>query len=91
MTDRQHKKNVVKNECLYCYNVIYNSSPLMLPDQFRQLEELGCRAFRLQFGAEDGKRTREILDLYTAAYIRGEEAPLPDGEFTRGHFKRGVK
>ncbi len=91
MTDRQNKKNIVKNECLYCYNVIYNSAPLMLADQCRQLKELGCRAFRLQFGAEDKKRTREILDLYLAAYIREAEVPLPKGEFTRGHFKRGVK
>lgn len=91
MTDRQNKKNIVKNECLYCYNVIYNSAPLMLADQCRQLKELGCRAFRLQFGAEDKKKTREILDLYLAAYIREAEVPLPKGEFTRGHFKRGVK
>lgn len=91
MTDRQNKKNIVKNECLYCYNVIYNSAPLMLADQYRQLKELGCRALRLQFGAEDKKRTREILDLYIAACIREAEVPLPKGEFTRGHFKRGVK
>lgn len=91
MTDRQNKKNIVKNECRYCYNIIYNSAPLMLSDQYRQVRELKVKAARLQFTTEDGKRTREILDLYTAAYQRGEEVPAPKGEFTRGHFKRGVK
>ena len=91
MTDRQHKKNTVKNECIYCYNVIYNSAPLMLADKYQQLEELGCRAFRLQFSTEDGKRTREIIDLYTLAFAKGKEVSLPKEEFTRGHFKRGVK
>ena len=91
MTDRQNKKNIVKNECLYCYNVIYNSAPLMLLDQCRQIRELGTRSVRLQFSTENEKRTRGILDLYTAAYQRGEKVSAPKGEFTRGHFKRGVK
>lgn len=91
MTDRQNKKNIVKNECLYCYNVIYNSAPLMLSDQYRQVRELGVRSVRLQFSTENEKKTREILDLYTAAYQRGEKVSAPKGDFTRGHFKRGVK
>ena len=45
---------------------------------------------RLDFCTEDSKRTDEIIDLYKRAFINGEES-VPDMEYTRGHFKRGVK
>lgn len=91
MIDRQNKKNIVKNECLYCYNVIYNSDPLMLPDLYQEIEELGIGSFRLQFSVEDRARTREILNLYKRTYLERKECPSLEGTFTRGHFKRGVK
>ena len=91
MTDRQHKKIIVKNECLYCYNVIYNSAPLILADQYPKLRKLGCKAVRLQFSTENRKRVREILAVYLSAYSKEKECLMPEGAFTRGHFKRGVK
>lgn len=91
MTDRQGKKMTVKNECVYCYNTIYNSSPLMLADRYREIKGLEPESVRLQFSAEDKKRTADVLELYAAAYRSGRTCPAPEGEFTRGHFKRGVK
>lgn len=91
MTDRQGKKMTVKNECVYCYNTIYNSSPLMLADRFQEIKSLEPESVRLQFSAEDKKRTADVLELYAAAYRSGRTCPAPEGEFTRGHFKRGVK
>lgn len=91
MTDRQGKKMTVKNECVYCYNTIYSSSPLMLADRFQEIKSLEPESVRLQFSAEDKKRTADVLELYAAAYRSGRTCPAPEGEFTRGHFKRGVK
>lgn len=91
MTDRQGKKMTVKNECVYCYNTIYNSSPLMLADRYQEIKSLEPESVRLQFSAEDKKRTADVLELYAAAYRSGRTCPAPEGEFTRGHFKRGVK
>lgn len=91
MTDRQGKKMTVKNECVYCYNTIYNSSPLMLADRYQEIKSLEPESVRLQFSAEDKKRTADVLELYAAAYRSGRTCPAQEGEFTRGHFKRGVK
>ncbi|MDO4312745.1 MAG: DUF3656 domain-containing protein [Eubacteriales bacterium] len=91
MRDRQDRKNTVKNECSYCYNVIYNSAPLMLHNQYKELCSLQPKALRLQFTVEDKKRTKEILKLFTALYLEGQIDSVPDMEFTKGHFKRGVK
>ncbi len=84
LEDRYHKKFAVSNNCDYCYNIIYNTLPLSLFDQKEQIESLGPRAIRLEFSLEDGKQTEKVLALY------GKEQE-PDFEFTRGHFKRGIK
>lgn len=89
--DRQKNQNMVKNECLYCYNVIYNKAPLMLLDMYREVRSLNPAALRLQFTVENREETEKILDLYSAVYVCGRDAVPPDTEFTRGHFKRGVK
>lgn len=91
LTDRQKRRMTVKNECLYCYNVIYNSLPLMLADQAEEIRALSPGSLRLQFTTEDGRKTQEILDLYAEIFTEGKNRTLPDMEFTRGHWKRGVK
>ena len=40
LTDRYHKKFAVKNYCKCCYNVIYNSSPLLLVGQQEEFEKM---------------------------------------------------
>lgn len=37
------------------------------------------------FTVENARQTGRILQLYE------EEAVYPDGEFTRGHWKKGIK
>lgn len=91
MEDRRHRKNMVKNECVYCYNIIYNSVPLMLLGQYLEVASLRPKGLRLQFAWEDAGRTREVLDLFAAAYLKREASAEPDTEYTKGHFKRGVK
>ena len=51
----------------------------------------------MNFTWESAERTRELLELFTAAYKAGGEKiekKIPahsDGMFTKGHWKRGVE
>ena len=91
LTDRYQKKFVVKNECIYCYNVIYNADPVMLPDQKQKIEELHPCALRLAFSSEKADTVKEILRMYEDVFRRNKNVSMPEKGYTRGHFKRGVK
>lgn len=90
MRDRYHKENIIKNECSYCYNVIYNVAPLMLFDQNAELKKLKPAALRFQFSIEDEEQTDKILKCFQDGMKTGAYS-FQDMEYTRGHFKRGVK
>lgn len=85
ITDRYRKKFVVKNECDYCYNVILNQVPLYLADLLSEAECLGVRRGRLMFTGEDADEVRRILTLYE------RRETFTEGEFTRGHWKKGIR
>ena len=85
ITDRYHKDFVVKNECDYCYNVIYNQVPLYLGDKIQEVYELNPESCRLMFTTEDEKETRKVLQNFE------KEKPMEEGTFTRGHWKNGIK
>ena len=89
ITDRYKKKFLVKNYCDDCYNVIYNPEPLYLADIFEEVGKLRPEGVRLMFTVEDREETARVLRLYEEAWQgRGEASPL---EFTRGHFRKGIK
>ena len=90
-TDRYQKTFVVKNLCDYCYNLIYNTSPLVLLDQKDEIRELKPKALRLHFTIEDAEQARDIAALYESVFIEGKHIPEYEQDFTRGHFKRGIK
>lgn len=89
--DRYQKKFAVKNCCEYCYNIIYNSSPLVLLNQRKEINSLSPASIRLDFTTEDAKEMQKITALYTDAFIKEKDIRTPDMDFTKGHFKRGVK
>lgn len=89
--DRYQKNFTVKNHCDYCYNMIYNTAPLVLTDQKSEIESLNPKALRLHFTIEDRKTMKDILRLYEDVFVKGGHSKEPDIEFTRGHFKRGIK
>lgn len=91
ITDRYRKKFVVKNECTYCYNIMYNAAPVVLLDQSDEVERLHPSALRLQFTMENGEETEDIIRRYSEVFIEKRKARMPSKEYTRGHFKRGVK
>ena len=85
ITDRYRNSFVVKNECDYCYNILYNYVPLYLGDRMEEVYQIGPGRIRLMFTTERQQEVRQIL----SAYFEGKE--LPEGPYTRGHWKRGIK
>ena len=85
ITDRYRNPFVVKNECDYCYNILYNYVPLYLGDRMEEVYQVGPERIRLMFTTERQQEVRQILN----AYFEGKE--LPEGTYTRGHWKRGIK
>lgn len=91
MKDRCQKSFQIKNCCEECYNIIYNTAPVVLIDQKREIERLSPAALRLAFTLEDEQRTRQMLALYQEVFLNKAEIGELPFEFTRGHFKRGIK
>ena len=91
LTDRYRKKSVVKNNCDYCYNIVYNTAPLVLIDQKKEIMELNPKAIRMHFTVEDRAETRKVIGLYEKVFSGEYTATEWETEFTRGHFKRGIK
>ena len=85
ITDRYRNPFVVKNECDYCYNILYNYVPLYLGDRMEEVYQIGPGRIRLMFTTERQQEVRQIL----SAYFEGKE--IPEGTYTRGHWKRGIK
>ncbi|MGN1166736.1 MAG: U32 family peptidase [Lachnospiraceae bacterium] len=91
LTDRYQKKFAVKNCCRYCYNIIYNCQPLMLLSQHEEIKKLNPKEIRLDFLAENKEETEQMIRLYWTCFKKNDPVQVPDMDFTRGHFKRGVK
>lgn len=90
-TDRYQKQFTVKNHCDYCYNVIYNTAPVVLLDQWKEIKDLNPKGLRLHFTIEEPAEVKRILDIYNKVFLQGDSSVEAGIEFTRGHFKRGIK
>ena len=100
LKDRYQVQFPVKNCCEECYNVIYNSVPLVLFEQAAELKKMGFQAYRFSFTIEGETEVKQILS--TCAEIFSQETKNKktsykgDGKFngsnfTTGHYKRGVE
>ena len=86
LTDRMGKKLPVKQNCMECYNLIYNPECLSLLDGTENLTGLNPAAVRLDFTFEKKDEVVRILKSAT-----GEGGAVTGTGYTRGHFKRGVE
>ena len=94
MKDRMGKEFPVKNHCRFCYNTIYNSSPLSLLADREAVERLGPSVLRLSFTTERPERIRQAVRAFADVFCKEEgdaAAAQLSGEFTRGHFRRGAE
>lgn len=88
ITDRYHKIFPVIQNCLYCYNIIYNSVPMSLHKEMDR-EDMEYDK-RLIFTVESSKEMREVLKFFDDL-AEGNQMEIPYDEFTTGHEKRGVE
>lgn len=89
--DRTGAKLPVQNHCPFCYNTILNPLPVSLHGCADSVKQLAVRGIRLCFTTETGDEAGAVIRAFAAEFIRGESAAPPFGEFTRGHFRRGVE
>lgn len=90
LKDRKGKEMPVRNQCRFCYNTIYNESPMSLLGLSKEVERFAPEALRLNFTVEDRKTTERVLTAFYEEFMEGKEKTAFDN-FTRGHFKRGVE
>ncbi len=90
ITDRTGKNLPVENRCAYCYNLIYNPDPLSLAGVFDRVKKLNPQSIRINLTIENEGETQKIINTFASA-IKGIKVDDPCGDFTRGHFTRGVE
>jgi putative protease len=91
--DRYRRGFPVRNVCGACYNVVYNSLPVLLFAQLEELARAGLCRFRLDFTVEEPAEVEEVLSLMDA-FADGKMQRYPgkwQDRYTNGHYKRGVE
>ncbi|MEG2625354.1 MAG: U32 family peptidase [Christensenella sp.] len=86
ITDRMRKKFPVIRVGKNCRVAILNSEPVYMADK---ISMLSANVLRLVFTIETPTECAQIAQKYRDA-MNGKPHP-PQGDFTRGHFTRGVK
>lgn len=93
LKDRYQKEFHAVCNCEFCYNTIYNTLPMSLLKEAKEVQKLGLSRFRLAFTLEKGKQTGEIAKGFADTFVKGKQpdARLLQMETTKGHFHRGVE
>ena len=91
LKDRKGKRFPVKNNCSVCCNVIYNQVPLVLFENKEEIQRLNPARLRLSFTTETGKEAAAVARAFAGRFVNEREVEYDFGEFTRGHFKRGIE
>ena len=87
--DRKGEMFPVRHSPLSSYNVIYNSRPLDLTGEADNVNSLNVHGIRLSF-IEGEKDIKGICRRAADAFVRGKKT-VPAGNYTKGHFNRGVE
>lgn len=93
LTDRYQNVFTVTQNCVHCYNVLYNTVPLSLHGQLDGILKKNYSQLRLDFTIEDEAQTSAVIDYYAGRVMEGNPfsyKDFPYREFTNGHYKRGV-
>lgn len=89
--DRKNAILPVLTCCKYCYNIIYNSVPIFLLDKINDVNKINFSYLGINFTNENANETDNIMKLSVKAINKGEMVSVPEKDFTRGHFTRGVE
>ncbi len=94
LQDRYKERFPVKNCCAFCYNEIYNSKIYQIFSENESLKGLGFFGYRMDFSFETKEEMKQVLARYENAFYYkgfGTEDAGDGGNYTKGHFKRGVE
>ena len=96
LTDRYQNRFPILQNCLHCYNILYNTVPMSLHSQLKTMLSCNCEVYRIEFTLENEIETKEILAFYFDAFTSYEKGrdcstEFPYQQFTNGHYKRGVE
>ncbi len=89
LKDRTKRVFPVKQDCIFCYNTVYNSEVLSLIGESAFLGAAGFNARRISLTTETLDEAEKVLCAFENA--SGE---LPENltvSYTKGHFNRGVE
>lgn len=85
LLDRKKKEFKLKTD-KFCRSYVYNTVPINLIPNIRELRNMGINSLRVDFIDEDYNQTKKIL-----RYFEKEEFEGDFSGFTRGHYKNGVE
>jgi len=91
LKDRTGKEMPVMTHCLFCHNVILNADPLSLVGDAAAARRLRPDSYRILLTTENAALSSEVIRSCAKAFVHGETAGDPYGNYTRGHWKRGVE
>lgn len=90
LVDRTQSRLMVRTNCHYCYNTIYNSQCISLLSNVDEVRELKPQSLRLDFTTEDGTETKRVLGEFEKVFWNNEHLDAESQAYSKGHFKRGV-
>lgn len=90
LKDRVQMKLMVRTNCQYCYNSIYNSQCISLLGNAAEVEELNLRGIRLDFTTETKEETKRVLSDFTKVFYKHASIEYDNAKYSKGHFKRGI-
>lgn len=91
LTDRYRNVFPIEQNCLHCYNILYNTVPMSLHNQMDYLQKCSYGVYRIDFTLEHAKETQKIIRFYQDVMHGKNDTEFPYTDFTNGHFKRGVE
>jgi putative protease len=92
LCDRYKNTFSIEQNCLHCYNILYNTVPLSLHGQFEGILKRGYSELRLDFSMENESQTAKVINFYEGLIDnKNDKGEIPFKDFTNGHYKRGVE
>ena len=92
LVDRLGKKFLLQTNCPGCYNTIYNGQPTSLHKYQSEIKNLNPSSIRIDFTFESEEEVAAVMQCMTDTFCHGlQPNDNTIGEYTTGHFKRGVE
>lgn len=88
ITDRLGNDMMCFKQCHFCTNFIFNAHKTYLVDKIADYQAVGVNEFRIDFTDETEEEMKAVLGAVGQG-LPPESIGLKD--FTRGHFKKGVR